>query len=91
MNKTLIEQLRGLPNDLSNNSHNLKTNYNDINHLDNFIKELGELSKRYNLYIQSWTGGSGAWIKDGNTKNDILYDLCWSDETQKYEYELDND
>ena len=56
---------------------------------DTFVKELGELTKKYDIEIWGCgCCGSTSLFDLKNEKATISEDLAWNDEKQEYEYEL---
>ena len=56
---------------------------------DTFVKELGELTKKYDIEIWGCgCCGSPRLLDLKNEKATISEDLAWNDEKQEYEYEL---
>ena len=80
MSKTIMEQLKELPSDLSKREHSLQTEPN----IEDFLKDLSKLSKKYDLYIHNWNNGSGAWIH--SSMSDADYDFRWDKDLNKYDY-----
>lgn len=59
---------------------------------DTFVKELGELTKKYDIEIWGCgCCGSPSLFDLKNKKATISNDLTWNDEKQEYEYELVKD
>jgi hypothetical protein len=54
-----------------------------MNKKEMFLKELGELSKKYNMYIGGCGCCSSPYIDDENGK-ELFTDLTWNSDKQEY-------
>ena len=88
LNKTIMEQLKELPNDLSKKIYPLENYEKEL--LENFVKELEELTKKYNLSIHSWSN-DGAWIRNETTNEEVCYNFRWNPDADKYEYKYESE